>query len=62
MIAFHNIESFVQMGGYSHYIWPAFFVGFVLLFTHYLFVRIQFRRAKKARGMCKKSIRDDHIT
>jgi len=47
MLVFHSFESFVRMGGYGTYVWPAFAIGFVLLFSHYLFIRSQFRRSKE---------------
>jgi len=47
MIAFHGFESFIRMGGYGSYVWPAFAIGFALLFSNYMFIRSQFRRSKK---------------
>lgn len=47
MVIFHGFESLVRMGGYGSAVWPAFTIGFVLLFANYMFVRSQFRRAKK---------------
>lgn len=47
MVAFHGFESFIRMGGYGAYVWPAFAIGFVFLFGNYMFIRSQFRRSKK---------------
>lgn len=47
MLAFHSFESFVRMGGYGLYVWPAMILAVFLLCANLLMIHSELWRLLK---------------
>jgi len=44
---FHNLHSFLNMGGYAAYVWPAYGLAAVILFGNAFATKFKHRNAKQ---------------
>lgn len=47
MAYFHSLSSFISMGGYGQYVWPAYALAFVILVGNLFVARRRLRQTLK---------------